>query len=204
MQTINKHRRPIEHNWFKYHISFKELTKFFLLRQVKRGKKERQGWCQQGGQGPTPGHLTRDGCHHTMQWVSVPDFFLLCLLLCNWNLLIFSLLAKTLRRKDFTSVWLYITFFQDVSVWHFLIRLSFFLTVSATWVTVILFHLGSNMRTGQGLANNGLQAKSSPSLVFVNKMLSEHSRIHLLPSVGLSSCGSNTEQMPLRFRILRS
>ena len=114
-----------------------------------------------------------------MQWVSTHNFFLLSVLLCHWNLFIFSLLAKSLEKKDLTSVSLYIDSFQDVFVWRFLIRLSFFLIFSDILrVIVIMLLLGSNMRIGQSLENDGLQDKSGQSFVFVSKMLLEHSHIH--------------------------
>lgn len=58
------------------------------------------------------------------------------------------------------------------------------------------------MRIGQGLANSDLQAESSQLVVFVNKMLLEHSHAHSL-TYGpwlLSGYISNIEQMLLRLR----
>lgn len=137
-----------------------------------------------------------------MHWVSKHSLLPVTLpatLLCNWNCLYFFCWQEPSRERDFDLVSPYIDSFPDCFFWHALIRLSFFPAFSASWVTVILLNSGSDMRLGQGLANDGLQAISS--LFFIDKISLEHSHTHSFMCCPwlLSGYNSSVEQMLLRF-----
>ena len=120
-------------------------------------------------------------------------------LLCNWNCLHFLCWQESSREGDSDLVSPSIDSSPDCFFWHTLIRLTFSPVFSAAWLTVIPLNSGSDMRLGQGLANNGLQAISS--LFFIHKISLEHSHTHSFmccPCL-LSGYNSSLEQMLLRF-----
>lgn len=142
----------------------------FPLRQVKEKEGERDRERQRD-------LLTNEGCSPwAMGLCTRLSSFDLAYRVALWLKFVSNLSpGKNSQEKDFISVSAYSDSFQGFFGLTYPNEAYFCLPFPATRGPVLLLNVGSSLAWGWGFANNGLQAKSSPSLVFVNNPFLEFS-----------------------------